>query len=255
MNPRSRRITQLVLISASLSAAPFASAALKDTPPEGVALSGTEWKIDPSRSEDPTLAIERAEQAAEDRANREADRQANRGTRGGVFDDDDNGPWGNDPRDPSSRDRTSRNGGWTTRNRNGSTTIDPTGGIGGITIGTGGAGRRGNEFMDQLEKSPTELAIVVHNKHITVLEDLIETGCDAGEKAPLADSYGDGERTCGWSGRTLVIETKRGKSHFVRTDRYELSKDGKTLSYVTSATGQDMPNIRISRTYTPVPQK
>jgi hypothetical protein len=246
MKQRSRRIAQLVLIGTSFGAATFAGAALKDTPPEGVALSGTEWKIDPSRSEDPTLAIERAQQAAEDRANREA----TRGSRGGVFDDDPNDPWGNGSRDP-----TSRNGGWTTRNRNGSTTIDPTGGIGGITIGTGGGGRRGNEFMDQLEKSPTELAIVVHDKHITVLEDLIETGCDAGEKAPLADSYGDGERTCGWSGRTLVIETKRGKRHFVRTDRYELSKDGKTLSYVTSATGQDMPNIKISRTYTPAQQK
>jgi hypothetical protein len=249
MKQTSRRIAQLVLIGTSLGAATLAGAALKDTPPEGVALSGTEWKIDPSRSEDPTVAIERAEQAAEDRANRQASQSSRGGSRSGVFDDDN--PWDNDP-----RDRTSRNGGgWSTRNRNGSTTIDPTGGIGGITIGTGGGGRRGNEFMDQLAKSPDELAIVVHDKHITVLEDLIETGCDAGEKAPVADSYGDGERTCGWSGRTLVIETKRGKSHFVRTDRYELSKDGKTLSYVTSASGQDMPNVRISRTYTPLSQK
>jgi len=243
----SHRIAQLCLFGAWLGTAACALAALKDTPPEGVALSGTEWQIDPSRSDDPSLAIERAERAADDRANRQANRDANRETqRGGVFDDD-RDPWGNSTR--------GRNGGWTNRNGNTSTTIDPTGGLGNIRIGSGGGGRRGNEFMDQLEKSPSELAIVVRDKHITVLEDLIETDCEAGEKSPLADSYGDGERTCGWSGRTLVITTKRGKNHFTRTDRYELSKDGKTLSYVTSASGQDMPDVRISRTYRPAQAK
>jgi len=232
--------SNLALLALLSTCAGVACAALKDSPPDGVALSGTEWKIDPSRSQDPTTAIERAERDAQDRADRQASRQTTRGSRGGVFDDP-NDPWGDH----------SRPGGWTTGNGPTTTTIDPTGGLGGIQIGTGGGGRRGNEFMDQLEKSPKELAIVIRDKHITVLEDLIETDCEAGEKTPVADSYGDGERSCGWNGRTLVIETKRGKNHFTRTDRYELSKDGKTLSYVTSASGRGMPDIRISRTYTP----
>jgi hypothetical protein len=35
-----------------------------------------------------------------------------------------------------------------------------------------------------------------------------------------------------------------------RTDRYELSKDGKTLTYVTTASGDRIPKIKITRTYT-----
>ena len=50
-------------------------------------------------------------------------------------------------------------------------------------------------------------------------------------------------------GRAWVVETTRGKN-FKRTDRYELSKDGKTLTYVTTAAGTRLPKIKISRTYT-----
>ena len=71
-------------------------------------------------------------------------------------------------------------------------------------------------------------------------------------KVAISDANGDGERNCGWDGRAWVIETARGKN-FTRTDRYELSKDGKTLTYVTTATGSRMPKIKISRTYTLAP--
>ncbi len=78
------------------------------------------------------------------------------------------------------------------------------------------------------------------------------TECAAGVKVAISDANGDAERNCGWDGRAWVVETARGKN-FTRTDRYELSKDGKTLTYVTTASGSRMPKIKISRTYTLAP--
>ena len=68
-------------------------------------------------------------------------------------------------------------------------------------------------------------------------------------KVAISDSAGAAERNCGWDGRAWVIETERGKT-LKRTDRYELSKDGKTLTYETIASGQRIPKIKITRTYT-----
>jgi hypothetical protein len=97
---------------------------------------------------------------------------------------------------------------------------------------------------DGLEFTPNE-----HTLRVAAADS--STECAAGVKVAISDSAGDGERHCGWDGRAWVIETDRGKD-FKRTDRYELSKDGKTLTYVTTANGKRMPKITISRTYTAV---
>ncbi len=48
-----------------------------------------------------------------------------------------------------------------------------------------------------------------------------------------------------------MIETAYAHS-YTRTDRYELSKDGKQLTYFTEVSGGRMPTIKLKRVYTVV---
>lgn len=238
-----RRVAQLILLTSALCVAGAATAALKDAPPEGLTLSGTEWQLDPTHSDDPAAVIERAEQnAQEERADRDRGALDRGGMDRGVLDRDD------DTRGSSFPDRTSRSGGWGHDQGNTSTTMDPWGGKQSASIQLGSRGGGRNPHLGQLARNPESLEFVQAEKYLKVTEDRLETECTAGAKMPISDSYGDGERRCGWNGRAFVIETKRG-SLFSRTDRYELSKDGKTLKYVTTASGKGMPDVRISRTY------
>lgn len=244
-----RRVAQLIFLTSTLGLAAVASAGLKDKPPDGVTLAGTRWQIDPHHSDDPGAVIDDAHRAMQDRTARDRGSMS-RGVPGGR-----DGPWGGDETSGGTwggglPDRASRPGGWTQRKGDGSTDIDPTGGTQSASIQWGSRPR--NEFLDTLGKNPQELTFLGAHQHVKVTADGLETDCEAGIRAPLSDSYGDGEINCGWSGRAWVVETTRGKL-FTRTDRYELSKDGKTLRYVTTARGKAMPDIRISRTYTVAP--
>jgi hypothetical protein len=145
-----------------------------------------------------------------------------------------------------------RNGRYTRRDRGGSSTIDPTGRDASATWSTGGLTGVRNEFLLQLDPSPSMLTIADSGARVLVSENRLETDCSAGETAPISDAFGDGERRCGWGGRAWVIETTRTK-RFKRIDRFEVAKDGKTLTYVTSASGKDMPSIKVERTYEWVP--
>ncbi len=234
----SLRIAQGALLTGALVFAGVAAAALKDKPPVGLTLSGTEWQLDPRRSDDPATQMQRAEADAQDRGTRDWGDRDDRDR--GVI-----GP-GDDPLDRDSPARRTRPGGWEHDQGNSSTSLDPWGGSQSATFRIGSSGY--NLFQDQL-KNPEELAFSLADQRVRVTADRLETECTAGAKIPISDSYGDGERNCGWNGRALVIETTRGK-YFSRTDRYELSKDGKTLKFVTTASGKSMPTVRISRTYT-----
>jgi hypothetical protein len=154
---------------------------------------------------------------------------------------------------PSDRDRnggvgssSDRGGGWHTGSGGNSTSIDPTGTHQSITMQMGG-GRR-SIFFEPLRKNPEKLTFSEGKQYVTVNADGLETECEPGVTAPFSDSYGDGERSCGWNGRAWVIETKRGRD-FSRTDRYELSKDGKTLKYTTTAVGDGLGRVTITRRY------
>jgi hypothetical protein len=249
MASTSTRGAALALLVAASSLATVGSAAsLKNKPPEGVTLAGTHWTVDPYRSDDPKVAIDRAQREADETS---SSRSAGGMRRGGdVFGD----PWGGD-RDGGTwgggNPQPGGSGGDWRRNRGGnSTTIDPTGGSQSATVKFGSTVN--NPFLLQLLQNPDRLRFSQGNENLTVSEDNMDTNCTPGEKIPLADSYGDGELSCGWDSRTLVVETRRGKL-FKRVDRYELSKDGKTLRYTTSASGQRMPSLKISRTYTVAP--
>jgi hypothetical protein len=237
-------LASAVLLIAFASTTALA-AGLKDKPPEGVKLAGTQWQLDPYHSDDASEAI--------DRAGRKAEPSMPRSTNGGIFGGEDSAGarFPGDPNRgfPPDRDRTGR---WPPKDtdRTGAE-IDPTGGGGSVAMQWGG--RRGSIFFEALRSNPEKLTFSEGNQSVTVSADGVDTECEAGVKAPFSDSYGDGERSCGWNGRAWVIETKRGRQ-FSRTDRYELSKDGKTLRYTTAASEEGIGRVRIERRYqVPVP--
>jgi hypothetical protein len=281
----SHRIAQVLLLAGALGLTTLASASLKDKPPKGVTLTGTEWRIDPYRSDDPEAVIEQADKNGGE--HREGRRGMHRGVFGGGGE---GGPWsrgggetgsgtwgggypgggsdggggrrtgGNFP-DGGSSDGGSSDSGDASGSRGGgyghdtartSTDIDPTGSSASASMQIGSRGGIHNALVGTLDKNPDTLAFLAVNDHLKVSADKVETECAAGVKVAISDSYGDGERHCGWDGRAWVVETTRGKG-FTRTDRYELSKDGKTLTYVTTASGTRMPKIKISRVYTIAP--
>lgn len=261
------RVAPLILLASALGLATTAAAALKDKPPKGVSLHNTGWLIDPNRSDDPDKEIEEALRIERQQRDNSLEDVMDRGVPG------DDGPlgrgYGTDgtwsggfPTGDRRRDdlpygrggRYDRRGGWDNRTDRSSTDMDPLGTSGSISIGTRGSGGViRNEFIGQLTRNPERLSFLETHQRLTVAEDRLETDCAAGSKEPMSDSYGDGERRCGWDGRAWVIETTRGKKHFTRTDRFEVSKDGKTLNYVTLASGNGMPRIRIERVYTLAP--
>jgi hypothetical protein len=258
---KSSRIAQLILLASALGLGTGAAAALKDKPPKGVALPGTHWLIDPHRSDDPDVAIERAHKEEQQEQKNSAEDAMDRGVMG------DDGPlgrgYGNDstwgggfPTGGRNRDdlpgRVDDRGGWRNDRGRTSTDIDPTGRKQSGSITLGSAGSRRSEFLGQLMRNPQTLSFRESTPRLSVSEDKLETDCVPGAKEAISDSYGDGERRCGWQGRAWVIETTRGK-HFTRIDRFEVSKDGKTLNYVTTASGAQVPKVRISRTYTLAP--
>jgi hypothetical protein len=239
-------IARMALLLAFVSASTLILAAgLKDKPPEGLKLAGTEWQLDPYNSDDGGEAIDRA-------ARKAAEPSSSRAEGGGIFGRDD--PIGRrEPGDTPTNGQfpTDRNTGWPSRGGRSSTEIDPTGGGGSVTMQFGG--RRGSIFLEKLRTNPEKLSFE-GNQSLTVTADGIETECEVGAKSPFSDSYGDGERTCGWNGRAWVVETKRGRE-FSRTDRYELSKDGRTLRYTTSASEEGFGRVTIARRYQiPVPK-
>ncbi len=240
------RTTSIALLLGFATASTLAFAAgLKDKPPEGVKLSGTEWQLDPYNSDDPGEVIDRAQRRAQQA------RTEPRTSRGGIFGRDDDDPLGR-------RRGTGPIGGrgfpsddgspWPSGGGRNSTDIDPTGGGGNVTIQMGGRGGGGSIFFESLRTNPEKLTFSEGNQSLTVTEDGIETECQAGTKEPFSDSYGDGERRCGWNGRAWVVETKRGRQ-FNRTDRYELSKNGRTLRYTTTASEDGMGRVTIERQY------
>ncbi|MEJ1963307.1 MAG: hypothetical protein WDO56_17810 [Gammaproteobacteria bacterium] len=243
---RTNPAVQVMLLTSALCVADVAAAALKDKPPAGLNLSATAWQIDPYHSDDPVAVIQNAEYAEQQRRNRDRDGLDRGGMDRGGMDRQRPGPGGDDPFGRGFPDSSSRSGNWPNPGRP-ATTIDPTGGVQSATIQFGS--RSSNPFLEQLNRNPQQLAFRQVEEHVTVTEDGLETDCTAGEKAsPLSDSFGDGERKCGWSGRAWVVETTRSH-HFTRVDRYELSKDGKSLRYTTTASGSDIPSVRITRMY------
>ena len=244
------RIAPMALAIVLGGASTLALAGLKDKPPEGLTLAGVEWQLDPYNSDNPSEAI--------DRAAREAQRQKTASANRPVFGDDD--PFGRssptkDPVGSSRRNADPMNRGATAGGDWGRGTtaadVDP---IGNQTMSIQlGSSSRGSIFFESLRKNPQKVTFNQGQRSVTVSEDGLETECEAGTKEPFSDSFGDGKRECGWNGRAWVVETTRQR--FRRTDRYELSKDGKTLKYTTTANEDEVGHVTISRRYQLPPNK
>jgi len=239
---------QIVLLSSALWFAAAANAGLKEKPPKGLDLSGSHWQLDPYRSDDPEAVLDKAREDMS--SSRGGGRRHGGGMNRGVFGG--GGGEGGGGGFPGGGRRGGGGGGWGQGRDSGSSDEDSSSSSGGSQP-TGNSSRshgsRGQMFSE-LSKNPDKLGFESADRNLKVIADSENgTECAAGAKVAISDSQGDGERNCGWDGRAWVIETKRGKS-FTRTDRYELAKDGKTLTYVTTAAGDRGPKIKISRTYT-----
>jgi hypothetical protein len=227
-----------------------AMAGLKEKPPKGVELAGSHWQLDPYRSDDPKAVIDQARgdmQNSDDSGGRRGGgmRRGGAGAGGGGFPGGGGGGGGGFP---------GGGGGF------------PGGGNGGGGGGYGGrhgggahgGGSRSSDgesprpTLDDLAANPDKLSFSSSEHTLKVTAGDANTECAAGVKVALSDANGDAERNCGWDGRAWVIETVRGKN-LTRTERYELSKDGKTLTYLTTVTGSKIPKIKISRVYTVAP--
>lgn len=233
-----------LLVACGASIIPTAAlAGLKEKPPKGVALSGL-WQLDPYRSDDASAVLNEARSQMKD--------SGGGGGSGGRMH---RGGGGGFPGGGSSGGGFPGGGGGF-----------PGGGGGGYGRGhhRGGGDSSGSSSADDpsttnpssRDQMLTELATnpktldfstTEHTLKVSAEELIVE--CAAGVKVAISDAAGAAERNCGWDGRAWVIETARGKV-LTRTDRYELSKDSKTLTYVTTATGTRLPKIKITRTYT-----
>jgi len=243
-----------------------AVAGLKEKPPKGLQLTGL-WQLDPYRSDDAMAVLNQAR--AEMEKKRESDDSSGRGrgrgmpgggggfpggggrypggggNSGGGFPGGGGGGWGGGSGGGGGQGGQGSQGG----HHRGGGSSSGSGPSGGSSAGPSGGGA--HAMLTELATNPDGLEFT-HTEHtLKVAAAESSTECAAGVKIAISDSVGDGERHCGWDGRAWVIETERGKD-FKRTDRYELAKDGKTLTYVTTATGKRMPKITITRTYTAV---
>jgi hypothetical protein len=226
----------LVVLAGCLAVASTHAASLKDKPPQGVKLSGA-WKLDPYNSDDPVEQLKKAEKAEMAKRQREIE--------------DRNRDMYEPPWDPNrDRDGNRRHQDPFPDRRDDGVTIER----GGIDMSWGKTRTRSasDEFLLALDPNPATLTIMDWGNRVSVSEDKLETDCFAGEVHPIADAFGDGDRRCGWRGRAWVIETNRVE-RFKRTDRFELSEDGKVLKYTSVAAGAKIPSIKVSRTYTLMP--
>lgn len=231
-------VTTCLLILGTSALSTVAMAGLKEKPPKGVALTGL-WRIDPYRSDDPDAVLAEARAEAEKSSERSGGgMRGNR--RGGGFPGGGGGGGGF----PGGGGGGS-GGGW---GRGGGHHRGGDSSSGSPDDPSSHAPARG-QLLQELARNPATLdfSSTEHTLKITAEEANIE--CAAGVKVAISDSAGNGERNCGWDGRAWVIDTERGKL-LKRTDRYELSKDGKTLTYTTTASGTRLSKIKITRTYT-----
>jgi hypothetical protein len=213
----------------------MALAGLKDKPSNGVVLTGL-WQLDRYRSDDATAVLDEARSKMKDQ---DSGQSGGGMHRGGGF------PGGGGGGFPGGGGGGFPGGGGGGRGHRGS--HDTSGSSGGASGDTSDASR--GQMLTDLATNPDQLefARTDHTLKVSTTDSSIE--CAAGVKIAISDAAGSAQRHCGWDRRAWVIETERGKG-FTRTDRYEISKDGKTLTYVTTASGGRLPKIKITRTYT-----
>jgi hypothetical protein len=238
------RATAIGIAGVCLLAAGVAAAGLRDAPAPGVVLTGS-WQLDPAKSDDAQAVIDKARDALID------DRANTGGLRGGGHFA---GAEGAFPAGGGGMTRGGMGGGglggggsW---GHNATPVADDALGGADSDAAAGGESRdrTGNAFLTELERNPQLLAFAATDREVKVVADGSEVGCEPGGSITVSDRLGEGERQCGWQGRAWVIETSRPRSGS-RTDRYELSRDGRSLTYTTLVVGGPLPRIKLTRVY------
>jgi hypothetical protein len=228
-----------------LLGAGIAAAGLRDAPAPGVALTGS-WQLDPAKSDDAQAVIDKARDALIDsRAN-------SGGLRGGghFAGAEEAFPAGGGGMTRGGMGGGGLGGGGSWGHNATPAADDPLGGGADSDAAAGGESRdrTGNAFLTELERNPQLLAFAAADREVKVVADESEIGCEPGGTITLSDRLGDGERQCGWQGRAWVIETTRPRSGS-RIDRYEFSRNGRSVTYTTLVTGGQMPRIKLTRVY------
>jgi hypothetical protein len=240
-------VAGILAIAVTGGGAPRAVAGLRETPPNGLALTGS-WQLDTAKSDDAAAVIDQARDALIDaRPPAEASRGAGRWDHGeGGFP----GGGGGGGMTRGTIGGAGLGGGGTFGRNADPDSSDPLAGGGDALDGPGARAAEAarNAVLRELEKNPETLVFRSVDHEVRVLADQDELACEAGPKVTMQDGLGDGERQCGWDGRAWVVETSRSRGG-TRTDRYELSRDGKVLTYTTRVVGDRMPRIKLMRVY------
>lgn len=203
-------------------------AGLRDSPPPGLDPAGL-WRLDPAKSDAAEAVIDKAMDALIDNRASGLESRSGRPAGAGGF--------------PSG-------GGGMTR-----------GSMGGGGLGGGGDfghdsgldpepahDNTADEILRALEHNPQTLRFQAADHELKVFADDDEVACETGGVVTLSDRLGDGERQCGWQGRVWVIETTRSHAG-TRIDRYEFSRDGRSLTYTTLLHGDALPRLKLTRVY------
>jgi hypothetical protein len=210
-----------------------------------VALAGS-WQLDVARSDDAQAVIDKAREALID------DRANSGGLRGGGHFAGADGafPAGGGGMTRGVMGGGGLGGGGSWGHNATPAADDPLGGGGESDAAAGGAHRdgTGNALLEELARNPKVIAFAAVDREVKVLADDTELGCEPGGTITLSDRLGDGERQCGWQGRAWVIETSRTGTG-TRTDRYEFSRDGRSVTWTTLIAGGPMPRIKLTRIY------
>jgi hypothetical protein len=216
-----------------------ALAHLADTPPKGVALDG-KWAIDAGKRDDAETAVNKArDNITSARLNGASSgaggfpgggghRGGMRGGMGGM------GGGRHSHRDTSSEDASAEQ-----------------------KSGQDDSGNRPShsheDILTGLDKNPETIVVTKDDAALKISTESTGFESDAGGKSSIEDELGDAERTCGWDGRAWVVETNQGRAG-MRSDRYEVSKCGKTLTYTTQVSGGRFRKVRLTRVYLAEPR-
>jgi hypothetical protein len=202
--------------------------AYKDAPPKGLVLDGT-WVLDPARSDDAQAVMQKTQDdMRSQREQRAAGRDRGMGGGEGGWGRGGGGRRGHHQDDAGGEDSDNNRPNKATKQR--------------------GAGA----LIADLAANPDHLTITTAERTLTVTAAGHELDCEPGEPIAIEDGAGSAERRCGWQGRAWVLETKRARNGS-RTDRYELSRDGRTLTYTTDLSIPRWAKIHLQRVYTLAP--
>jgi hypothetical protein len=232
-----RLILLFVIVAAAILSVAAVGAEMKPTPPANVDLAGI-WRINADLSDDPSKAVERKQSDSAGGSSRSPGGTMRRGTGPGgiVIDAGDilDGVFGGGTGSGSSSSSRRTRG--------------------------GGAGDRPEEDpepasmrmpLDSFLATQEQFEIAQERDSLTIATVDEKSTCKPADPGKAPVPGGDlGKRRCGWQGSTWVTEIT-APNDVVRTNRYELRKNGQQLVMTSEIKGgkSELSGLRIKRVY------